>query len=137
MRKNKFFIILLLVILFSALSTYFIYNHFIIVQEKEYDLDLIVADMAGFNLDNDKIHFGTLPAGNNAERKLNVQNNYNYDVKVNVKTYGNLSEWIYVNENNFWLESKENKEVVLKAYVPKGTEQGTYEGKLEIIFTRF
>lgn len=137
MKLYKAIILITCVILMTISIVFLVYNYFIIVEVQEYDIDLIVGNMAGFNLDTDKIHFGTLPPGNNAERKFEVQNiDYNR-IKVNVKSYGEFKDWIYVNKNNFYLGKGETEEVKVVAYVPENAEIKTYEGKLKIIFTRF
>lgn len=137
MRLYKGIIIIFCVILMTISIGVLIYNYFIIVQTQEYDIDLIVGNMAGFNLDKDKVHFGTLPPGNNAERKFDVQNlEYNL-IKVNVKTSGEFGKWIYVDKNNFYLSKGESEEIKVIAYVPENAEINTYEGKLKIVFTRF
>lgn len=110
--------------------------YFSSAEVSEFDMHLIVGDVIGFNIDNDKLWFGIVPPGSEGVRHIDLSNNYDYPVKVKVSSHGELRPWIFVSENNFVLEPNETKSIDVIANVPSDLEKdySVYEGKLKVAF---
>ena len=108
----------------------------------EYDMDIKVATdkTIGINVDTDSIHFGKVPSekisGRSAEaiKELTVYSG-DANVKVTVKTSGELGQWVTAEPKEFYLEKNQTKTIVLTAKVPYDAEPGVYTGK--VIVTLF
>ncbi len=139
MRRNFLLIgFLALVIGGVSLSAIFsgIFSSQKILSVKEIPFDVQISkELAGFNLDKDKLHFGTLFFGVSSERTMSVSYNYSKRVNVQIAVLGNISNWIHVSPSTFFLFPNETKSVVLSLSVPDKTPQGTYEGNISLLFS--
>ncbi|MBU4501667.1 MAG: hypothetical protein KKA79_03685 [Nanoarchaeota archaeon] len=104
---------------------------------KTLDIQLTVANKIGFNIDTDKIYFGSIPPGNSGQKRVILENMGYKKSVVRLKVRGQLKEWITVSDNNFILKKGESKLIEIKAVIPEDAELKDYEDKLVIIYTRF
>jgi len=111
---------------------------FILIKEvKTLDMQLKVDNNIGFNIDTDKIYFGTIPPGNTGARRVNIENMEYKKVISRIKLTGELKDWVTVSHNNFRLEKGESQEVTVDISIPEDAEKKDYEGRFIILFTRF
>src|SRR3989344_258342 len=111
-KAHKLFIILIFIIS-VVLFCYYNFNGIQI-----YKYDIIVGNHIGFNLDNDMLHFGTVPKGENSKRSVVIRNTGEKS-KVRIKAFGEISDFIYASDNNFILLPEESKEITLYIYTNK------------------
>ena len=101
----------------------------------EYDMDIKVGTdkTIGINVGTDAIHFGKVPSekitgrSTEAVRELSVSSG-DTDVKVTVKTAGEMGQWVTADPKEFNLAKNQTKVIVLTAVVPYDTEPGVYNG---------
>ncbi len=115
----------------------FFYNFFFVLGVKNIDFSIKVGDTIGLNVDTDKLYFGTVPRGGTADRGILVKNEEHSLVKTNIKVQSDIKDWLYVNNNNFFLKKDEKKDINFKVKVPLDAEYGEYDGQIILIFTRF
>ncbi len=123
----------------------FSYGFYSILEVEIFEMDAyIVEDEIGFNLDEDKLHFGNIPVyGSGSFRELTIENVYDEDVKVFLSDSGNIDDFVYFEvdggsfeECEFVLSVNETKnfKVVFKN---ENTNAGDYySGKLRIVTKR-
>ncbi|MDP3917424.1 MAG: hypothetical protein Q8Q42_04025 [Nanoarchaeota archaeon] len=121
------FVIILLMIISIVTLVYIKKN---VVGYVEYDVDYNIGSVAGFNLDSDAIHFGTVQYGVSAQRDIKI--NTDRDAVIRIYLY-NLED-IWVDKNNFLLLSNETETVELNLEVKENAEEGHYSGKLRILY---
>lgn len=135
-RKNLIFLLVLVVIATAAAVAIF-YSFFVIKEIKTIEMHVKVDDYVGFNLDTDKLYFGTVMPGGSAKRSIKISNHYGYEIKVKIYTGGIISNWVYLNNTKFILQPNETIDVPFTVNVPKDTPYGNYTGKIKIVFTRW
>ena len=138
MQFKKFLVLLLVIVILSISITFFLYKEF--YQElkiAEIGMDLTVTERKsayGINIDTDAIHFGMLPRGGAASRRLNLTNSYDYDIFVYIiKDNSALSGIVGISPESFVLKPYESKEIGASVRVPKGFEPGNYTGKIDVM----
>jgi len=136
MKKKEAMLLIFLVVIVAGLVS-ISYNYFFVLEVNEIDFQVNVENRLGFNVDTDKLYFGTTYPGGVGKREVFIEN-YDYPkVRVNIKVYGDINEWVSVDANHFVLEQGESKSVIFYVNVPKDAEYQNYEGKIKIIFTKF
>ena len=134
MRQN-FFLLGLLALLIGTASLFMISSHKIFfVEEILFDIN-VSNNITGFNLDKDKMHFGTLPSGLSSERSIDVVHNFSKTLQVHIVILGNMSSWIMISSSAFLLQPNEIKPILLSLTVPNQTDLGVHEGKIVVTFS--
>ncbi|MEM4260365.1 MAG: hypothetical protein QXG00_03955 [Candidatus Woesearchaeota archaeon] len=136
---KRFFLLTILIVflvIFSSLITIMIYDKLSVLAVREIRTFIIVNPdfRAGFNLDNETLHFGSINNGGEIKRWVHIH--YTEDSIVNFKIYGNISNFIYVEENSFFLPKNQIKTIEFKAIIPINTKPGEYSGIIRIIFKK-
>jgi len=131
--------ILIIIASLSAVATLsaFWYLRFMPVYKVEdLGIDVYVYNKGGFNLDTDAIHFGIVPPGGSGERSMVIRANELRTI-IRMETYGDISGWVSVSENNFVLEPYENRTVLVRVAVPEDAKSPDYKkGTMRVIFSR-
>jgi|SRR3989344_970992 len=138
-RKNKLkenysvelFILFLIIII--SVFIYFFISYFSIINEKEIEVNAILDDNIGFDLSTDKLSFGKVIVENGASRSILLQNYYPYKVKIIIDSSGEISDYLFVSENEFILIPGETKKIIFTVFFPEGSELKMYGGKINII----
>ena len=128
--KITFLSILVSVLLILLLL--FIYINVKIIGYKTYDVDYIVGDHIGINLDEDAIHFGTARGDMVLRRDIVISSDV--DISVKVKLTG--IDYMYVEDTDFMVLAGEKKNLELVLKLPPGVEKGTYSGNLKVIYLK-
>ncbi|NIO23322.1 MAG: hypothetical protein GTN38_04845 [Candidatus Aenigmarchaeota archaeon] len=134
-RKNKILITVVAVLL--AISfTYLWFENFVIYSTEEVDMHLKVTEgyMVGVNTRTDALYFGKVRKGGLSTRKIILDNYDENPHFVQIRTFGDLSKWVYVSDNNFVLPSNESKNVSVSCDVPIDADVGNYTGKLQVVY---
>jgi hypothetical protein len=138
-NQNKTIRLVLTLIIVSLLFisiTSFIYFKYKVVQIKYIPIDFEVGKVVGLTTDTDALHFGRIPSGGKALRQLNITNNFEHDVKINIKYYSNDMDWVIIKENGFYLTPSENKMVNIGIDVPINAIDKKYNATLKIIMLK-
>lgn len=136
MKSNKY----LKITFYCAVGliiSFLIFN-FIFVDIIRLDYDFSVKEgTVGFNVDNDKLYFGSISKEGASKRDIIIENPYSKS-RVNIKSYGDFSDFIFISENNFIIKKGETKELeVILDLLNSNIEYGHYKGKIIIFLTRF
>ena len=132
MKKSQFAWLLIGIVLVATFGTYLYYQTFVVLAVKAISADVVVKGNPAFNLNDDKFHFGGVPPGQAAERKISIS--YDRPSRVEISTEGDLERFIAVSETDFFLPAYETKEIIFSVYIPEETPLGNYTGT---IFFRF
>ena len=137
MKRKHLFFLLILAILATAAAIAIFYSFYVIKEVKTIDMHVKVEDYVGFNLDTDKLYFGTVMPGGSAKRSISIFHNYTYPVKVKIFIQGYISNWVKADKTEFTVQPNEKLDVPFNVYVPKETPYGNYTGKIKLVFTRW
>jgi hypothetical protein len=135
MKINKLLMLLFAVLLISASLTLFIYSHFIIKDVLFVEAHVEVGDYVGFNLDTDKLYFGTVFPGGKAERGIIIQHYKTGPSIVTIRVEGDASRWITPKYPAFVLFN-ETKEVVFTVHPPSDAAYGNYTATIKFFFKK-
>jgi len=136
--KSPFFILLIVVAV--SVFTILLSQYFLIEKIQTFNVFISVADRVAFNISKgagNNLHFGTAPPGSSSSRTLVFDSSDPRPSKVIIKSYGQIKDWIIASENNFILESNEDKNVTLTILIPQNAEFGSYTGKIKLIFRKY
>ncbi len=137
MKKNHFFILLLVIALISITATNLFYSFYIIADVREFNMSLIVGNRTGFDVNTEKLTFGMItPTGSSCTRYVFVSNEKDYPLKVYINFYGNFAEWVSVSDNYFVLNPGEEKKLSFSASAPRYAAYGNYTSKARFVFKR-
>jgi len=93
--------------------------------------DLDMNYTLGADISQDKLNFGIIPINAPATKSLKLSNNRDGDIKIKIITYGNISQYIALEKNNFIL--KPNKEEDLNVYFKGAESAGILKGELDVM----
>jgi hypothetical protein len=128
----KYLFICLVIFIVVTIGVVYFYAFNTLIGYKEYDVDYTIGNYMGFNLDEDAIHFGTVIPGMKTSRNINISSDRDAMINIYVK---NL-DYFGIEENNFFLNAGESKEVKLFVIPSYGAKEGNYSGKLEIVYKK-
>jgi hypothetical protein len=135
----KRLVILLIVAFFITSSiTSIVYSYFYIVESRTIDIYLTVTkeNRIGLNTDSDALRFGIISRGSQGKRYLDISHKKDYPLKLNIRIYGDLADWISISDNNFVLNKNETKRITFTANVPSNAIPGNYTGRAVFLFKR-
>lgn len=124
------------VVLIAVSFTYLWFNNFAVFWKEDIDMYLTVVkgNMVGINTNTDALYFGKVRKGGVSTRKIIIGNNDEKPHLIQIKTFGDLSKWVYVSDNNFILHPGESKNVSVSCDVPKDADTGNYTGGLQVVY---
>ena len=88
--------------------------------------------LLGISNDPTEFNFGIVPENITVKKILNLKNNENFDSLIEIHIDGNISDYIKVEEENFLLKGKENKQIDITF---NATKIGYYTGEVEVYIT--
>ena len=90
----------------------------------------------GLSADPWNLNFGIVPEGKNfGKRFVDLVNLKEKDVKVILRVYGNISDFVKFSKNDFILHPKENVTVEVGFYA-EGASVGNYTGVIDIVIQK-
>ncbi|UCD07201.1 MAG: hypothetical protein JSW41_05245 [Candidatus Aenigmatarchaeota archaeon] len=89
----------------------------------------------GFDIGDEHLNFGLIPVGGGGKRFLNIENQESRTINIKLNAYGNISEFVSFNMNNFILQPGENVEVEVSFDTDDMTEEGEYSGEIDVTKT--
>ena len=129
MKKIYIFIIPILIFIITLICI-----KLVLYEIKELPATINVGGYLGFNIDTDKLYFGTLKAGGTASRDFSVENFGCGKCLIVIKSSGPISKWLSLSENKFKMVKGEKKAIYVDVVIPGGTPEGTYNGTVKIYF---
>lgn len=136
MNSKKLFVLIFVALILSVSLTAVLYSFYVIEDKKVIPMDIKVRDRGGFNLDTDAMHFGIAQPGGSAERSLKAWHDSDHALRVEIKTYGEMKDWVSADQDDFWLQPGEIREIFFKVRIPGGTPYGNYTGSIVLFFKR-
>lgn len=140
--KNKhkifvFFTLFFVLVILTIFLRIFYTNYYILdIGKTTAEFKVVGPQNSGFNLDTDAIHLGTLPPGSTSEREAIIGNDYNFPIKIDIKSKGVGAKYIFVDENKFVIEPDEVRTVIFYAATTQDIEPGNYSADISIIYKR-
>lgn len=136
--STKSLVIILIAVFFLVFAfTLVVYFQYHIVQTAIFEMDMKINDGEGMgvNLDDDMIHFGSLPQGGaSGLRDVVLSNNNDFPVEVKMRYYGNISDMIGTIPAQIFIEPGKNITITFIAVPLK--EVGHYHGHAKMQFWR-
>src|SRR3989338_2356040 len=129
MNKKYIPLFILLVLILIPLLVKLVF-----VDLKVLEATINVGGYLGFNIDDDKLYFGTINSGGTARREIEVYNVKCSSCFVVIKTDGPLSKLIATSDNKFKISMGEKRLVNITVSVPKSAVEGNYNGTVKIYF---
>jgi hypothetical protein len=139
--RRPFLLLMAIAVLAMATSGAAFGAYYMLFQTQIYDviefpMDVYVDNVVGVNVDTDMVHFGIVPPGNSAGRKMTVTAG-GFRTLVTFESTGDIAPWVTISENNIPLESGENATVMIDIAVPDDIVPLAYRsGTLRIIFRK-
>ena len=129
--KNVITLFILTMILLGAI-TYVIVDYTVPkeILTKEFDFQLVKSGI-GFNLDPDKMHFGSICPKCSAHRNIFFNNTYGFKVRVEYSIASDkpISKWFYIEPGRHILANpNENRPAKIFIYPRQEGEMGNYSG---------
>ena len=139
--KSKKVIFVSLIVLISFLFTIIFYFNYVVVNVQTLDMHVNITDgHLGFNADSDKMYFGSVSGKGSSisERRVFVENNNDFPVKIDVFLFGDLKDYVYIIEGGVTeLNSGESGYLYYRFYLDDVIlEDGEYTGITRIFLRR-
>lgn len=100
------------------------------------DVFFSVGGTLGFDLNTSLLTFGRVLPGGSGTRKVFIENDYDFDIVVDISISNNMSEFIFSVPQVIIL-SNEKKGISFSLAVPEDCEFGNYSGKIKFEFKKF
>lgn len=94
-----------------------------------------VNDHMGFDTNTSLLTFGMVMPGSESVRTIILGHDRDYPMKASITSYGDISDWVFVSDNNFIVHPNETVALNVKVMPPIEVAYGNYTGYLKIIFT--
>jgi len=126
-----------LLIFFVILFLFLFISNLLILDKKQIFTNVIVSNYSGFDLNSTALKFGFVERGQGAQRSVIIKNDFNERAKIIIKIKGNISDFLIVSENNFFLEENQSKEIDFSILLPENLILGEYNGVISILLKKF
>ena len=114
-----------------------IFYYYLPLDKKIIESSFIFSNTSGFDLTPDKLTFGKVTLDNSVARDVKIENNFNYKIRISIKSSGEISKNLIVSENNFILNPNQSKNITFSVN-PRGLiDYREYFGKVIILSKRY
>lgn len=124
-----YFFTLVVVILLSLYWTHFYFNRPLYV--REIDVNFIVGDRVGFDLNTSLLAFGIIPPSGSSTRHLTIKNDNKFPIEAKFYATENVIDFIEI-EHRAIIQPGENESIPFRIVVPVVAEKGNYSGKISV-----
>jgi len=131
-RKGSRYILAVILIIVIVISVVNIFIQAKTVEKKTFYSKLVISDFYGFDINGTALIFGVLMPGGSSSRSVSISNNYGHDIRVRAYVSGNISDFVFMDENDFIVRKNEARNISFVARVPFNASLGTYEGEVSI-----
>jgi len=135
-RDKKIIFLILISVLLLGYSLMDLMKPSLVIQKKEFYSRVIVSDHPGVEINGTDLAFGMISPGGSSKKKITLNNDYDCDVKVNIYSEGEISEFIELSDNDFILLNNYEQEIIFLLKMPVGAEMKTYEGKITVVIRK-
>ena len=127
----KVLLLALLIVIIGVMTTWAYYYFYSVIEVKyiKYDFYSNSSTRIGINLDEDAIHFGTIPLGLVSRREVIIHNDRNESVLIGLSAQGQDQQDLLFDNPDFLLVANESRSVMITA-APKNT--GSFTGNIVI-----
>ncbi len=137
-KKNMNWILIFaaLIILLSIASLVFSFINYSNkpIEKREFEVKFSVeAGRAGFDINGSALTFGIIPPGGGGTRKIDIENKYDFTIKVKFLISENLADYMELPKEMF-LKKGQKETVSVNVNMPRNAEQTNYTGKFRIEF---
>jgi len=135
-------LVLILIVIVSVLLTKLVYDYKYNYLLESYDIPMYVKTVndshIGFNVATDALYFGIVPIGyGSSTREFNITNKYDHNILAKLEPQGgNLSDWVFFNNYELFIQPQESKEIKAIVHVPNQTKIGNYSANLRVYLYR-
>ncbi len=116
----------------SGSVTYHLYEKPKIIKVQEFKVLAMIGNKSGWNMETENLNFGKLQPGGSAGRFMLIKNDYDYSIKVKMKTEGEMKEWLSFTKE-LTLPPNKGEEIHIGASAPD-LPIGNYTGKFIITY---
>lgn len=136
MERKRVILLSIILIVIAASIAYSLSESLFVYSVVEFDMHAKVVEgkMVGVNIDTDALYFGKIRKGGLSTRWIIVDNQDEDPHLIRIRTFGDLSKWVYVSDNNFILANNESRRVTVSCDVPQEAEVGNYTGRLQVVY---
>lgn len=130
-RKNNYIIILVIISLILLIATL----PFSLEKKeiKKVEASFIYSNITAFELGTGRLDFGAISENQIASRKLIIKNNNDKEVRVKIKSSGDISEFLTIDKNNFLIKPNSTEEVTFEIRLNRPLEMNKrYKGEIII-----
>jgi len=99
------------------------------IETKVLEVNFSVGSTTGITVDADKLYFGRIVPGNSAERVIDLENGYDYPLKVKISATPNIKDYIYI-DKEFVVEPDSTAKIPVTLIMPAEMPYGEYIGKI-------
>ena len=132
MNKKKLVLLIILLIILTSIVTLVVYFNIKIYQIRELPMMVEVKNKLALGIyKGEQLNFGIVGQGGAVSMSFNITSNKDADVIIIKK--GNISDFVTLSENDFYIQRNELKKIGANLRIPSNTEFGNYSGKLIII----
>ena len=129
LKKILFYVLIIFIVVVSLFSIIQLTKEEPPREVREINYTFSIKEGLGFNLDEDKLHFGGGPTHAILQRELIIASEF--DARVIIVNKGPAN--VIASINDFELQKGENKTIEFNLFVPD-ISQGLYEGTIEVSF---
>ena len=137
-RKNMNWTLIFaaLIILLSIVSLVFSFVNYLNkpIEKREFEVKFSVEEgRAGFDINGTALTFGIIPPGGGGTRKIDIENKYDFPVKVKFSISNNLADYLEL-PGQMFLEKGQKETAIININMPRDAEQANYTGIFRIEF---
>ena len=135
-KINLILIFSVIVILISVIVLIFSITNYLNkpIEKREFEVKFAVeSGRAGFDINGSALTFGIIPPGGGGTRKIDIENNHDFPVKVKFFVSENLAGYMEFPEEMI-LERGQKETISVNINMPRDAEQTNYTGIFRIEF---
>jgi len=136
-KLHPFLYVLLAASLISLFLSFFVWSNYYssVYKIQKFGMDVYVINELGFDVSSEAMHFGHVPPGARALKHVNISVN---DIRtlVTIETEGNISQFVYVSDNDFIMEPHETRKIEVTAAIPNNTKINSYYNGIMTVILR-
>jgi len=99
------------------------------VETRELMVNFSVGATPGITVDTDKLYFGRIIPGGAVVREINIENGYDYPLKLKISASPNVREYLSIDQE-YIIKPGEKAKIPINIVIPENTPYGDYEGKI-------
>lgn len=133
---KRYMLVIPLMLLFLIIAALYYFAFGIIVASYRIPVDFEVSYKTGITGDTDALHFGVVRQGSWSKKSIIISNRNPFPVQVVMIPYGNVSPYIVLPENYFYINTSVNRSVDVWVQTSETIPHGMYVGDLQIILKK-